>query len=264
MNCDEASVLLAAAADGEIDGLRGYAVRKHLAGCPGCTTKHQALLALRQRLGAELPYFEAPSPLRSRVRAQHPSATVSTVPARAQALTSGRRWRWFGAGVLAGMSAVAMVWGLRATLLGGHGPQDLATQVVALHTRATLSHRLVDVSSSDRHRVRPWLSARLDYAIPVQDWVQAGFPLLGARVDQLDRRPIATLVYRHREHIIDVFVRPETMPGAAPVGLTARGFNVASAHDGEMEWLATSDLGMVALRAFVDGLARGAVTPTTE
>ena len=264
MNCDEASALLTAAADGEIDGLRGYAVRKHLAGCAGCEGKQQGLLALRQQLGAELPYFEAPASLRSRVRSQYVSAVASGVQARAPASAVDRRWRWFGSGVIAGLSALALVWGLRAILLGGPGPQDLATQVVALHTRATLGNQLVDVTSSDRHHVKPWLSARLDYAIAVQDWAQSGFPLLGARIDQLDGRPIATLVYRHREHVIDVFVRPDSTSVAAPLQQTVRGFNVASAHGGEMQWLATSDLGQDALRAFVEGLARGTVMPVVE
>jgi anti-sigma factor RsiW len=144
------------------------------------------------------------------------------------------------------------------------GPDDLATQLVALHTHATLGRRLVDVSSSDRHHVKPWLSARLDYAIAVQDWAQAGFPLLGARIEQLEGRPVATLVYRYREHVIDVFVRPEPAPSTSPAARSVRGFNVATARGNEMQWLATSDLGAEALQAFVDGLARGAVTPTAE
>ena len=157
-----------------------------------------------------------------------------------------------------------LAWNFGAALIGMHASEDLSVEVVALHTRATLGNHLVEVASSDRHRVKPWLSARLDYAIPVQDWAPAGFPLVGARIEQLDRRPVATLVYRYREHVIDVFVRPQGLPHAVPTLRTVRGFNVATASGSEMEWIATSDLGADVLSAFVQGLAQGAVSQPSD
>ena len=90
---------------------------------------------------------------------------------------------------------------------------EVALEAVDNHVRATLAHRLVAVISSDRHTVKPWLSARLDYAAPVFDLPDSGFALAGARIDSLDRRPVATLVYRYGNHVVDVFVRP-LAPGA--------------------------------------------------
>jgi anti-sigma factor RsiW len=141
---------------------------------------------------------------------------------------------------------------------------DLAAEAVADHVRATLSNHLTDVATSDRHTVKPWLSARLDYSPPVQDLSGEGFALTGARVDYLEKCAVATLVYRYRQHVVDVFVRPGT-GGAArssrPPVSTVRGFNVVRASGAGMDWLAVSDTNAEALMAFVERLAGGDAAP---
>lgn len=246
MNCDEIAALLGADADGEVDALRSHAIRKHVASCPLCGPRRQAVLEMQRRLRAELPRHAAPPALREHLlgRHAHPPAPRP------------ERWRWFGTGAAAG----ALAAGLLAWLLTTPWPVpagDLSAQVVALHSRATLGGAAVEVASSDQHRVKPWLSARLDYSIPVVDAAAAGFPLLGARIDRLDGRAVATLVYRRRDHLIDVFVRPEADVPPAPPLHAVRGFNVVAARGGAMEWIATSDLNPAELAPFVQGLARG-------
>jgi len=261
MNCDEVVALLAADVDGEVDGLRSHAIRRHVAACAHCAQRHQALLDLRQRLRAELPCHAAPAALRARLMTEH---GVPAARASASAGLAGRPWRWFGGGALAGGLVIGLIWVASVVGPAGDLGDDLSDQVVGLHTRATRGNRLIDIASSDRHKVKPWLSARLDYAIPVADWAGAGFPLVGARIDRLDGRPTAALVYRHRDHVIDVFVRPESGTTAPPAVHAVRGFNVAAAQGAQMAWLATSDLNAADLAAFVRGLARGAVDPAIE
>ena len=41
MNCNEAATLIAAYADGEIDGLRSHLLKRHLLGCAGCAIQCQ-------------------------------------------------------------------------------------------------------------------------------------------------------------------------------------------------------------------------------
>ena len=142
------------------------------------------------------------------------------------------------------------------TVLEWRANEDFAAAAVATHVRATLGDRLIEVASSDRHTVKPWLSARLDYSPPVQDLASEGFTLIGGRLDYLERRNVATLVYRYHQHTIDVFVRPETSRAAAPELRTVRGFNVARASGPSMEWLAVSDAEPAVLTAFVQRLAR--------
>jgi anti-sigma factor RsiW len=165
-------------------------------------------------------------------------------------------WRWLTGGVLAGCAASVFAWMLGATLLAWHANEDLAVAAVAAHVRATRGDHLIEVASSDRHAVKPWLSARLDYSPPVQDLANEGFALIGGRLDYLERRPVATLVYRCGKHTIDVFVRPDGSRRPTSALRTVRGFNVARASGPSMDWLAVSDADPAELSAFVQRLAR--------
>jgi anti-sigma factor RsiW len=99
----------------------------------------------------------------------------------------------------------------------------------------------------------------LDYSPPVRDLVDEGFALSGGRLDTLHGRRVATLVYRHRQHVIDVFVQPQSTR-VLPAPRTVRGFNVAYASGSGMDWLAVSDVSPDVLSAFVQRLARGEAT----
>jgi len=253
MNCKQAQTLVAAYADDEVDGLRGYSIRKHLLGCAGCAARQQSILALRARIRAEVPYFAATPALHTRVRAAVGAVRASVPP---QSRPTGDRWRWLTGGVLAGCTASVFAWMLGTTVLAWRANEDFAGAAVAAHVRATLGDHLIEVASSDQHTVKPWLSARLDYSPPVRDLANEGFTLIGGRLDYLERRPVATLVYRYRKHTIDVFVRPETLHVSMSASRTVRGFNVARANGQDMDWLAVSDAEPAVLSAFVQRLAR--------
>jgi anti-sigma factor RsiW len=252
MNCNEAAATIAAYADGEVDRLRSHTIRKHLRTCPSCAAKHQELLALHARIRAEIPYFKAPSALRERVLATFAGAT----PARGDRARFADHWRWMTGGALAGCAATIVAWVIGTAIVDWRTNEDLAVEAVTTHVRATLGNHRVEVASSDQHTVKPWLSARLDYSPPVRDLAREGFALVGGRIDYLDRHPVAALVYRYRDHMIDVFVRPPTTHVPTAALRTVRGFNVAHATGSGMDWLAVSDLNAAELSSFVARLAR--------
>ena len=258
MNCNEAGTLVARYVDGEVDSLEGLSIEQHLDGCAACAAKHQGLLALRAQIRAEVPYFPAPPALRERVRAQLTNAR-DVAPARPR--PERDRWRWLTGGALAGCTATMLAWVLGTAVIDWRANDDLATEVVGSHVRATLGNHLIEVASSDQHTVKPWLSARLDYSPPVQDLATEGFALTGGRLDTLEQRPVATLVYRYRQHTIDVFVRPESARAPPPALRTVRGFNVAHASGSGMDWLAVSDVSADVLSPFVQRLARAEASP---
>jgi anti-sigma factor RsiW len=147
---------------------------------------------------------------------------------------------------------------------------DVAVAAVESHVAATLGGHAITVASTDRHQIKPWLSARLDYAAPVVELAGSPFVLAGARVDRLGGRPVATLVYRYRLHVVDVFVRPLADAGDAPAltmvrGFTVdvRGFTVARVSGAGMEWRAVADVEPAVLAAFVGQLARTAAVASS-
>jgi anti-sigma factor RsiW len=250
MNCHEAEAWVAAYADGELEGLRKYQIEKHVRRCADCAQRHEALLALRARLRAEVPYFAAPPGLRERIR-----AAVANTPAAAPLRSPRERWQWLTGGALAGCTATLVALVIGTSVLDWRASRDVVAEAVGNHVRATLDERLIQVASSDQHTVKPWLSARLDYSPPVRDFASDGFPLTGGRVDMLDGRPVATLVYGYRKHTIDVFVRPKDDGRSLPLR-TQRGFNVAQANGSGWEWIAVSDASADVLTGFVQRLAR--------
>jgi anti-sigma factor RsiW len=258
MNCDEAMNLLPVYSDGELDAVHSAEIEKHLLGCPGCAARRDELLSLRSRIQTEVPYYTAPPELVARMRAAIARGTdrISSSPRRA----NGGRWRWLSAGALAGSAATVFAWFIGSAILDYQVGTDVVSEAVSNHARATLANRLIDVASSDQHTLKPWLSARLDYSPPVHDFSQDGLPLVGGRLDYLDGRPVATLVYKYRDHTIDVFMRPvgSAKPVSTPSSATLRGFNVAHGTAGGMECWAVSDASMQVLTSLVAHLTSSA------
>ena len=90
-------------------------------------------------------------------------------------------------------------------------------------------------------------------AVPRVD--ATGFVLTGGRLDRLDGQPVATLVYRYRDHVVDVFVRPTDQRAHDAPPRTIRGFNVVEATGHAMEWVIVSDVNLEALRTFAAAVA---------
>ena len=125
------------------------------------------------------------------------------------------------------------------------------------HARSVMTSHLADVASSDQHTVKPWLSSKLDFSPPATDLTGAGFPLVGGRVDYVDHRPVAALVYRHREHVINVFVWPQrnasrTLPTPSA---SQRGYNVVHWTDNGLGFWAISDLNAAEMKTFAETYA---------
>lgn len=119
---------------------------------------------------------------------------------------------------------------------------DLSEAVVAGHIRALQPGHLMDVASTDQHTVKPWFDGRPDFAPPVNDLRETGFPLTGGRLDYLEGRPVAALVYQRNKHLIDVYVWPDT-GATVPSSGTRSGYNYQRWNADGMAFWAVSDLG---------------------
>jgi anti-sigma factor RsiW len=129
--------------------------------------------------------------------------------------------------------------------------QFLATQLIASHVRSLMANHLTDVASSDQHTVKPWLDAKLDFAPPVVDLSSEGFPLVGGRLDYLDNRPVATLVYQRRKHFINLFVWPAASDSAKTTkAITHQGYQLLHWADPDFNYWAVSDVNANDLQTF--------------
>ena len=121
-------------------------------------------------------------------------------------------------------------------------------EVVSAHLRSLQADHLTDVQSSDQHTVKPWFNGRLDVSPPVVDLTSQGFTLLGGRLDYIDGRAVATVVYRRRVHIINLFVT-QSAGGGAKVK-RVQGFNVRRWTWSDLDFWAISDIATDELQEF--------------
>ena len=105
--------------------------------------------------------------------------------------------------------------------------QRIQSEVVSAHLRSLQAGHLTDVISTDQHTVKPWFNGKLDVAPPVIDLTAQGFTLIGGRLDYVDARAIGAVVYRRRQHVINLFVAQtaNTERRAARIE-TVQGFNI--------------------------------------
>jgi anti-sigma factor RsiW len=235
-HCDKL-LLVQAEFDGELDAAQAAELAAHRRDCPVCQAAAE-MLGHTRRLFREASLYEpAPEDLRRRITARIEAARPA--PSRL------RQWQprqWWGAGIGFGLGAACAA-ALALLLVVPNGP-DLNQELVASHIRALQPGHLEDVVSTDRHTVKPWFDGRLDFAPPVVDLAKSGFPLKGGRLDYVDGREVAALVYQRDKHIIDLYVWPGTEQ--APAGPTPapqrHGYNVVHWRWNGMTFWAVSDV----------------------
>jgi anti-sigma factor RsiW len=128
--------------------------------------------------------------------------------------------------------------------------EGMVDQVTSSHVRSLMVDHASDVASSDQHTVKPWFTGKLDYSPPVKDFAPQGFALKGGRIDYINQRPVAALVYQREAHLINLFVWPSTDAQKGFQSSTRQGFNLVQWHrDGMAYWL-ISDLAAPSLQDF--------------
>jgi mycothiol system anti-sigma-R factor len=198
MACEQLKTYLHAYLDGELDAPGMASFEHHLETCADCAAALAAEESLRRSLRQAELYERAPESLRRKVR-----LATAAPPPRTSAHPG--EWRWLA---VAAALIIAILWGSRLFSPAIRSSQQAAwtTTLLDAHLRSLQPGHLTDVESTDQHTVKPWFDGKLDIAPPVRDFANNGFPLLGGRLDVIEGRTVAALVYGRRKHIVNVFV----------------------------------------------------------
>ena len=264
MNCEEAAKLMDGYLDGELDPATNQEIEPHLRDCSKCEHAYEAQRILVRTIRGAVPYYKASTELRQRVRsslreeiAGGPMRSVSrdmsllqSKQSEPRAVHFGTQWNWLGLAAAIVLAAI-IAFNLVPRLQRPGADQFLATQLIASHVRSLLASHLADVASSDQHTVKPWLDAKLDFAPAVVDLASEGFPLVGGRLDYLDNRTVAALVYQRRKHFINVFAWPgESGTTGTTKTMTRQGYQLLHWVDSDINYWAVSDVSEADLQAF--------------
>jgi anti-sigma factor RsiW len=268
VSCPENETLIHGYLDGELDLGSALRFEAHMKECAACARAVENHNVLSRTLKSGPFYFRASAGLEQRIRAalveSNARPSLPVTPARQgrkekpRVFEGFKVWHitlpklaWAFLGVAASLALAAIVAERFIPKPENPTPDQLVAQeVLASHVRSLMANHLTDVPSSDQHTVKPWFDGKLDFSPPVVDLIAQGFPLVGGRLDYLDNRPVAALVYQRRKHFINLFIWPSTEQSAQQA-VMRQGYNLIHwTHAGMTCW-AASDLNHGELSDFV-------------
>jgi len=236
MTCDEARPLLDAYFDSELDLTASLAVERHTGECASCAQALHDLQELRAKMAADAwSAFDD-------VDLRPPRASIRRATGPARRGIPG----WIVAALAAALTVAAVLpWTL-------HRGPNLERELVDSHVRSLMAEHLVDVPSSNRHTVKPWFQGKIDFAPDVPDLSGRGFELAGGRLDVLDGKQAAALVYRHGGHVLNLWTVRSTGADLPPTYSALDGYQVVHWKSDGLERWAVSDMSNEDVRSFVD------------
>ncbi len=243
MNCQSARELISPFIDDELEAARRAEVEQHINSCVNCAEIHFEYSQLRSRVRADAPYYSAPEELQSRIVSALEHGAMKTERPRPA-------WSWMALAAAAGFLLALSIVFVQQFAAARTAPDLLARELVASHVRSLMPGHLFDVRSTDQHTVKPWFAGKIDFSPKVKTLTGEGYELIGGRLDYVDNRPVAALVYQRRQHLINLFVWPASAAQPKSLALAWNGFNLVRWQDSGLVYWAVSDLNMQELRDF--------------
>lgn len=242
MPCDEYKHKIEAYLDGELTLSDQRDVEEHLVQCKQCSAAFDNLRALSVSI-KKVGYVNTPASLRRNIRHGLKQITGED--------TKTFTWRHLlGASGGSAVLASVLVWVVVSFMPGLPSQSPYTDELIAAHVRSMMVDHVTDITSSDKHTVKPWFSGKLDFSPTVMDLKDEGYPLIGGRLDYLQQQPVAALVYKRRSHIINVFIRrsntaDQTLQAAF---IHRQGYNLVEWSKSGLDYSLVSDLNAEELR----------------
>lgn len=234
--CVDQELLLGGLVDNELDAANVAMVEAHVARCDGCREELERLHGLRNLLKSDGVRHSAPESLSNRL------AALPELSPRA----ANENWlpSWLAPGLAGAVAAsLAMV-----TLLPPGANSVVDQELVSSHVRSLQPGHLTDVQTTNQHIVKPWFNGRIDFAPPVPELADQGFPLAGGRLDSINGETVAAIVYHRRLHTVNLYVWPAK--DSAERSFVKDGFAVKEWSRNGLRFAAISDIPAAELQQF--------------
>ncbi len=258
MTCDDAQLLVHAYLDDELDAAQSAAMARHLQDCAACAASYGIHSRLRKALAQPGLYHRAPDALRER---WSPTQTVagSALPTPFRPRRAPLAYA-MAAGFAGALLLTSPAW-ITALRQRGAESNSVVAEAVSSHVRSLQARHLMDVVSTDQHTVKPWFEGKLDFSPRVKDLASEGFPLIGGRLDAIDGRSVAALIYKRHLHVINLYQWPTDSLATAQPEVQRHGYTVIRWTAEGMRYIAISDVSAADLKQFVLAFRNDAGTP---
>jgi anti-sigma factor RsiW len=240
MKCEEIHHFIDTYLDGELDFARQVELEQHLANCPSCRSLLEERKAFRAFFAAAVREYKAPPQLEAKVL-----AAVRRVPAKEKFSLWRQPWIYATAVVVISVC-------LALKILFPDAEKEFSRQAALRHSRSLSTLHFVDVASPNPMVVKPWLTARLDFAPPLVGSPASGYSLVGGRVDVIENRSVATLVYKRDKDIVSLFCWPPDKEHLSTSERSIEGYRVATWSNAQCNYVLVSELSDRAMHQFVD------------
>lgn len=234
MRCEFADSLLQGYFDCELNASSAAEFERHLQRCADCAGELVELDILSGRLQLAQLYEVGPPSLRKMIRAKlRPVRPTTAIP---QQLL----WHWLAAAAALLVLLIAG-WRLSPAFHSEDYQAGLAGEIVDAHVRSLPPGHLTDINSNDGQAVKGWFKEKVTFAPPARDFANDGFALQGGRVDVVEDRSVAVLVYTHTGHFINVFIWPTRERDTSPHAGSLQGYQWIDWREGKIEYCAASE-----------------------
>lgn len=234
MRCDFSDFLLQSYFDGELNAFRAAEFERHVRRCADCAEQlvNQDLLSGTLQL-AQL-YEPAPASLRRKILIECRTVAFAT------AVSEPLPWHWLAAAA-ALLLVVLIGWRVSLGLRNEDYQAELAEEIVDVHMRSLEPGHAIGIASNDEYAVREWFDGKVKFPVPARDFAREGFVLQGGRLDVVEGRSVAALVYARNGHLFNVFVWPTREADTSPRTGSRQGVHWIDWRKGKMEFCAVSD-----------------------